>query len=441
MTSLGAVEPVSALRRKVTRQRWRTSAGGTTSAGAWRGAAADARSGSRPGTGFGGCIAVLVCRWMAAPARRLPPISPRVALLAFAAVLLGVVLFAGRDALGPFIVGLLLVYLVSPPIERLVRVGLPRPVAILLIYVVVGFFIVEGLNLMLRPLVDQVRQFATDLPGLVDQLRTQLERFGAVYRGLELPAPLRDAVDQWLAKLSSGDVGFDPAVLLPVLSATTGFVTTILAFLIIPVWAFYLLKDQPALMRSFDASIPPEWRTDADAVIEIVGRVFGSWVRGQVLLGAVVGIATFLGLAVLGAFVDPIFGRFAVLLSVIAGLLELLPIIGPILAAIPAVLIAATAGVEAATAALLLYLGIQQLENYFLVPKIQGDATKLHPSVVMLALIVGGTVGGLLGAILALPVTATARDVYRYLFARLSAPAEIATTREVSSTPPGVPTA
>ena len=348
--------------------------------------------------------------------------SPRVALLATAVVVLAVVLYAGREALGPFIVGLLLIYLIAPPIERLVRLGLPRPVAILFVYLVVGFLVVEGLNLMLRPLIDQIRQFATDLPGLVEQLRVQLERLGAVYRGLELPVPLRDAVDQWLARLSSGDIGFDPGVLLPVLSATTGFVTTVFAFLIIPVWAFYLLKDQPALVRSVDASIPPEWRPDVDAVIGIVDRVFGSWVRGQALLGFVVGVATFIGLIVLGTLVDPIFGRFAVLLAVIAGLLELLPIIGPILAAIPAVLIAATAGVEAATAALLLYLGIQQVENYFLVPKIQGDATNLHPSVVMLALIVGGTVGGLLGAILALPVTATARDVYRHLFARLSVP-------------------
>ena len=209
---------------------------------------------------------------MAATARRLPPMSPRVGLLAVAAVILGIVLYAGRGALGPFIVGLLLIYLVAPPIERLARFGLPRPVAILLVYLLVGFLIVEGLNLMLRPLVDQIRQFADELPGLVDQLRTQLEHLGAVYRGLELPTAVRDAVDQWLAKLTAGGIGFDPTVLLPVLGATTGFLTTVLAFLIIPVWAFYLLKDQPALMRAVDASIPPEWRQDIDAIIEIVDR-------------------------------------------------------------------------------------------------------------------------------------------------------------------------
>jgi predicted PurR-regulated permease PerM len=355
-------------------------------------------------------------------ARRLPPMSPRVALLAIAAALLGIVLYAGREALAPFIVGLLLVYLVDPPIERLARLGLPRPVAILLVYAATAFIVVEGLNLMLRPLINQIQQFATDLPGLVDQLRLQLERIGAVYRGLELPPAIRDAVDQWLARLAGGDLGFDPGVLLPVLGATTGFLITVLAFLIIPVWAFYLLKDRPALVRSFEASLPPEWRPDVDAVVEIVSRVLGSWIRAQVLLGVVVAVATFAGLFVLGAAVNPVFSRFAVLLAVIAGVLELLPIIGPILAAVPAILIAATAGVEAAGAAFLLYLAIQQLENYLLVPKIQGDATNLHPSVVMLALILGGSVGGLLGAILALPVTAAARDVYRHLFARLSVP-------------------
>ena len=378
---------------------------------------------------------------MVATARRLPPMSPRVALLAIAAVVLGVVLYAGRDALGPFIVGLLLVYLVAPPIERLVRRGLPRSVSILIVYALVAFLVITGLNLMLRPLVEQIRQFATDLPGLVDQLRAQLERLGAVYRGLELPTVIRDAVDQWLAKLAKGDIGFDPGVLVPVLRATTGFVTTVFAFLIIPVWAFYLLKDRPALVRSFEASVPAEWRPDVEAVVEIVSRVFGSWIRGQVLLGLVVGVATFIGLFALGALVDPVFSRFAVLLAVIAGLLELLPIIGPIISAIPAILIAATAGVEAAGAAFILYLAIQQVENNLLVPKIQGDATDLHPSAVMLALVVGGAVGGLLGAILALPITAAARDVYRHLFARLSQPlttAGAAMSPAADSAPTGV---
>jgi len=120
------------------------------------------------------------------------------------------------------------------------------------------------------------------------------------------------------------------------------------------------------------------------------------------------------------ALVDPVFGRFAVLLSVIAGVLELLPIIGPIIAAVPAVLLAATAGIESVVAALILYTLVQQIENNFLVPKIQGDATDLHPAAVMFAIIIGGALAGLIGAILALPIAAAGRDVVRYLFRRMS---------------------
>ena len=148
--------------------------------------------------------------------------------------------------------------------------------------------------------------------------------------------------------------------------------------------------------------------------------IFGQWVRGQILLGFAVGIATFVGLIVLSNLIDPIFGRYAVLLSVIAGVFELVPIIGPILSAVPAVLLAATVGPVAVLAALLLYFLVQQVENTILVPKIQGNAVKLHPAAVVFAIIVGGSLAGLLGAILALPVTAAFRDVVRYLFRRLS---------------------
>ncbi|MDH4142284.1 MAG: AI-2E family transporter, partial [Chloroflexota bacterium] len=138
------------------------------------------------------------------------------------------------------------------------------------------------------------------------------------------------------------------------------------------------------------------------------------------ILGLAVGVATFVGLMILSVTIDPVFGRYAVLLSVIAGILELVPIIGPIISAVPAVLLAATAGLEAVIAALLLYTLVQQVENNFLVPKIQGDAIDLHPAAVIFAIIIGGALAGLLGAILALPITAAFRDVARYLFRRVS---------------------
>src|SRR4029453_13548330 len=128
------------------------------------------------------------------------------------------------------------------------------------------------------------------------------------------------------------------------------------------------------LMASVDRSLPAAWRTDVWTVSALWLRVFGQWLRGQLLLGLIVGLATFVGLLILGATIDPIFTRFAVFLSVPAGILELVPIIGPIIAAIPAVLLAATVGIQPVIAALLLYLVIQRGENHVLVPRIRADA-------------------------------------------------------------------
>jgi predicted PurR-regulated permease PerM len=347
---------------------------------------------------------------------RLRPPTPRAALVLFAAVIVAFLLWQGREALSPFVVGLLLVYLLNPPVEWLTRLRVPRWLAILIVYAIVVFVIVQALSFMLRPLVDQIRTFADDLPGLLGGL----DRF---YRSIDLPPQLRQALDEWLAGLAEGG-GIGLGVLLPVVNVTAGFVSSIFGYLIIPVWAFYLLKDQRQLTAAVDRALPPEWSADVWAIARIVERVFSQWVRAQVLLGVTVGVATFVGLLVLNATVDPIFGRFALLLSVIAGVFELLPIIGPILAAIPAVLLALTAGPQAALAALVLYALVQQLENNLLVPKIQGDAVELHPSAVMFSLVVGGAIAGLLGAILALPVTAAGRNVFRYLFRRLSPPGE-----------------
>ena len=357
--------------------------------------------------------------------RRFAPLSPRVAVLIGAAVLVTLLLWMGRDAVRPFIVGLLLVYLLEPPVRFLARHRVPRPLAILAVYLVVIVVIVEFLNLTLSPLFNQARTLIADLPGLMARFDDQLQQLSEMYAGLNLPPALREWIDRTIAGLQEGGgPSVSPGILLPLASSAGGLVGALFGYLILPVWAFYLLKDRIRLTQSFDRALPAAWRPDVWATIRIGERVFGQWVRGQLLLGVTVAVATFAGLMLLSAVVDPVFGRYAVLLSIIAGVLELLPIIGPIIAAVPAVLLAATAGVEATIAALVLYTAIQQLENYVLVPKIQGDAVQLHPAVVIFSLIVGGALAGLLGAILALPVVAAFRDVVRYLFRRVGPPEE-----------------
>jgi predicted PurR-regulated permease PerM len=355
---------------------------------------------------------------------RFPPLSPRVALLIASAVVLGFVLAMAADSVRPFIIGLLFVYLLDPPVRWLVRFRVPRPLAILIVYVVVVVALVEFLSLTLTPLVNEIVRFIEDLPTLIDDLDLQLRQLGEFYARLQIPDAVREWIDNVVVSLTEdGAIGADAidlSLLLPVVTGATSLIGLIFGYLILPVWVAYLLKDRVALTAAFDRAIPRTWRFDVWAVLRTIEHVFGQWVRGQLILGLSVAILTFVGLLIASELIDPIFGRYAILLSVIAGVLELVPIIGPIIAAIPAVLLAATAGPGVMVAALVLYTLIQQIENNFLVPKIQGDAVELHPAAVMVAILIGGSLAGLLGAILALPITAAFRDVVRYLFRRLS---------------------
>ena len=361
------------------------------------------------------------------PVRRLAPPTPRVALVIAAAVVIGVLLYLGRHALTPFIVGALIIYILDPAVGFLARrqvAGhrLPRGLAVLIVYGVTFFLVVEGLALLLGPLISQLLEYVRDLPRLVAALDAALARLGEIYRGLDLPPPIRDYVDQLIADLAAGAGGVDFGSLLPIARTILGTAAGFFGFLIVPIWAFYILRDRVHLTERIDQALPPAWRRDVWAVLNIIERVVGRWIRAQILLGLIIGVATYLGLLVLGWLVDPRFGQFAVLLAVIAGVLELLPIIGPIIAMVPTLLVALTTGdpVAGIVAVLILYIAVQQLENAVLVPKIQGDAVELHPSVVIFVLIVGAAIAGLPGAILSIPITAAARGVYGYLFARAS---------------------
>ena len=355
---------------------------------------------------------------------RLVSVSPRVAVLIGAAVVIGVLLWMARDAVRPFVLGLLMVYLLDPPVRWLARRGLRRSIAIIVVYVVAVLLFLEFLNLTLTPLIDEIVRLLKDLPALAQQLQDQADRLSEIYDRLAIPGSIRQWIESMITSITqggpSGGAAFDPTDLIPVLTGLTSVVGGLFAYVILPVWVFYVLKDRVALTRQFDRSLPAAWRFDVWAILRIVRQVFGQWVRAQLILGVTVGVFTFIGLLILSATIDPVFGRYAILLSVTAGILELVPIIGPIISAIPAVLLAATAGIEAVIAAFALYLIVQQVENNVLVPKIQGDAIELHPALVIAAIVIGGSLAGLLGAILALPVTAAMRDVGRYLFRRLS---------------------
>lgn len=328
-------------------------------------------------------------------------------------------LWTARGALPAFFIGLALAFVLDPIVTYLARRGAPRSAGVIVAYVAVVLVIWAVVAFAVPPIARQTSDFIEHLPELgatVGDIERQFEQW---YAGLPLPEDLRAAVDAQVAASGQAVADLVRGLLAPTLNAIVRTATFVFGLVVIPVWLFFVLKDREGFSRTVAGALPPSWRPDAENLLALLARVGGRWVRGQLLLGASVFLATVIGLTILTVIGFDEFGQFTLVLALIAGVLEFVPIIGPIIAAVPAILIGLSISFPAAIAAALLYTAIQQLENNFLVPKVLGDAIELHPAVMILALVVGGALFGIGGAILAAPVVASGRDLYRYGFHRL----------------------
>jgi predicted PurR-regulated permease PerM len=334
-------------------------------------------------------------------------------------VILALLLWTARGALPAFFIGLALAFVLDPAVTFLARRGVPRWAGVLVMYLALVAVIWALIAYALPPISRQATELIEHLPELGAALADVERGLADWYEGLPLPAELREMVDQQLAASGQAIADLLRGLLAPTLNAVLRAATFVLGLIVIPVWLFFVLKDREGFSRSVAGALPPAWRADAENVLALLGRVGGRWVRGQLLLGLSIFIATVIGLTLLTVLGFAEFGQFTLILALIAGVLEWLPILGPIIAAVPAILIGLSIGFPAAVAAAVLYTAIQQLENHILVPKVMGDAIELHPAVMILALVVGGALFGIGGAILAAPTVAAGRDLYRYGFHRL----------------------
>ncbi|MCX7790685.1 MAG: AI-2E family transporter [Chloroflexaceae bacterium] len=344
---------------------------------------------------------------------------------------IGWLLWQARSALLPFVIGALLAYLFLPLVNRFGR-RMPRWAAILLVYALVLLVIVTFFAFLVPPLVEQISQLIRALPDL-PTLERWANRLLEEYQQLlaNLPPNVQTEVQQTVAEVLTSALNTIRTNLLSYIQGIGTFlvgsllsvastVAFLLGFFLVPFWLFYVLMDQQAGRDTLNRLLPAGLRADFWSVITIIDADFSGYLRGQLLLGLAVGTAAGIGLAVLNLFGLSV--PYVLLLAVIAGVTELIPIIGPIIGAVPAVLLGFLDSPTTGLAVLLLYVGIQQLENNFLVPRIVGDSVGLHPAILMVLLVVCSQVFGVLGAILSAPMGAVSRDVFQYLYGRLSEP-------------------
>jgi len=182
----------------------------------------------------------------------------------------------------------------------------------------------------------------------------------------------------------------------------------IFSFLAILVISFYLMLERDKIKKEFTSLFPKETEAKVIAIISQIENKLGAWLRGQIILSFVIGIAMWVALTVIGL-------PFALPLALLSGILEIVPTIGPIISSIPAVIVALTISPALAITVIVLYLLIQMLENNLLVPKIMEKAVGLNPIIIIIGVMVGAKVMGVLGALLSIPFITTLLVLFRNL--------------------------
>ena len=249
-------------------------------------------------------------------------------------------------------------------------------------------------------------------------MRAQLQRLPEPTR-LALQEGLDDAAAGFRSHLLvviQGVIALVFASLLSVLN-TVGF---IIAFLGVPTWLVAVLSEHRRGIRALNRVVPAWAQPDMWAVLRILDRTFGTYLRGQLLLALFTGAATFVGLWVLEqlGIVDV---RYRLVLAMIATVMQLIPTVGPILAAIPALITGFSQSPQSGLAVLLLYVGVQQLRSTIVAPRVERRSVDIHGALVVVILVLLSPLG-LLWVLLAAPLAVAARDLFRYVYGRFGDP-------------------
>jgi predicted PurR-regulated permease PerM len=332
----------------------------------------------------------------------------RLVLLVAMPVIIAYFLWSVRAVLLPFVLATLLAYLLSPLVEMLEQRGLSRRLAIVVVYTtllsICGVTVFYGFPRLLR-----------ELTGLNEAIPLYLSKFEEImfslqqnYSSFDLPDSVRTVIDQRLSGVES--------IILRLVNQSVDILVNlcsqVLSFLLAPVLAFYILKDQDGIRSGLESLIPRKIKGDVLDLARDTNLIIRKFIRGHLLLCTMVGGLTALGMYLIGM-------PFALLIGIIAGLAELIPFFGPLLGAIPALAIGILQSWQLTIYALLVFLVVQQIENNVISPKILGEALGLHPIVIIFSLLAGGQLWGVIGMLVALPLAAILRLVIGYIFLKL----------------------
>jgi predicted PurR-regulated permease PerM len=347
-------------------------------------------------------------------------------------IIIFAILYALRSAIFPFILGIIIAYLVHPLIIR-IEARLPykgkfnqtkRIILILLIFFIVIALIGLFVFYIISEVADSFVAMFQNAPSYITGAWKTIERWIDSFR-YNIPEEWQQELNKYVKDIGSKASGTIQQGIMNTLEFIPTTVNFVLAFISLPIFLFFILKDSKKLKEGFYSYLSPGVAIHTRNVISIIDKVLGRYIRAQLMLGLVVATLVFIGLSILRI-------KLAVPLAVIAGITELIPILGPWLGAAVGVLVALATVPDKVIWVAVVYLAVQQIENIFLVPRIQGGLLHINPAIMMVLIVLGSYLAGIWGIILIAPLTATIVEIYKYVRAN-AAVTEVEATYQDSS--------
>jgi predicted PurR-regulated permease PerM len=289
-----------------------------------------------------------------------------------------------REVLALLFAALIVTAAFDPLLKWFKNRGVPKPAALLLLYVLIVSVFSLAISFILPPLTKELAQIMFNLPYYYQQLTSGLLSWLPDYESV---------INQGLANLNNTLLSSVPQVL----GTAANFFKTMLSVGLVLIMTFYLTVEEEGVRAFFKNIIPINYLPYITHLFVRIQSKLGYWLRGQLILSAVIFL---MSLTILTAWRVP----YAVSLAFLAAIFEIVPVLGPIMAAIPAAMFALIISPIAAAGVLVCYVIMQQIENHLIIPKVMGKSTGLNPLVVIVVILIGARLAGLAGILLAVPV-------------------------------------
>jgi len=308
-----------------------------------------------------------------------------------------------RSGLYPFIIAILLAYLLNPAVCYLEKKGLSRALAILLLYIILFAVIILGGTRLLPILIRDLESFGKELPHILGKSEELFYLIQSHYQNSVLPYSIRMAIDNSIISLQQEGQLFASELANSIL----GLISYFIGFAITPILAFYFLHDWQAIKEGLLLLVPCRLRQEFTLALKDIDKVLNGVIRGQLTVAIIVGVLVSFGLYFFNV-------PFALLIGITAGLLDVIPYFGAFIGAAPAITLALLESPLLAGKVTLLFFVIHQLEGSVIGPKILGESVGLHPLTVIFCLFAGGELFGVVGMLLGVPVAAVGKVVLRH---------------------------